>query len=125
MRTGRKSHLDGLLTMGLAAGKTVAQVAVEVGVSERTIQRRMERPEFRQNVTDLRGRMVDRVSGRLADAAAAAMERLYLLLEADSEAVRLGAARTILDQMLRVRDLVEFESRLRRMEGRCAEKLGS
>ena len=103
----------------LAAGKTAPEAAAEAGVSERTVYRRMEQPEFRQSVLELRGRMMDDVAGRFAEAAGAAFERLHSLLGAENEFVQLGAARTILEQMIRLRDFVEFESRLRRVEEQC------
>ncbi len=68
--------------------------------------------------------MMKDLSGRLSQVSGKAMERLQSLLEADSENVRLGAARSILDQTLRVREAVDFEGRLQQIEALCDRKLG-
>ena len=110
---------DEPLVLALAVGKTVRDAAVEAGVSERTVFRRLEEAEFLNRVTELRGRMVESASGRLANAAGAACDRLKGLLEAASESVQLGAARTILEQAVRLRELLDLESRLKILEERC------
>lgn len=124
MAGGRKDQLDSLLAACLAAGKTVQAAATEVGVGERTVYRRLQETEFRGKVAALRGQMMDNVVGRLSEAAGQAFQKLQSLLEADSEPVRLGAAKAIMDQMLRMRESIEFETRLREMEALCDRKLG-
>lgn len=121
---GKRANVDSLLIVGLAAGRPLADVAAEAGVSARTVQRRMVKPEFQRKVSDLRGQMMKDLSGRLSQISGKAMERLQSLLEADSENVRLGAARSILDQTLRVREAVDFEGRLKEVEDLCEHKLG-
>lgn len=121
---GKRANVDSLLIVGLAAGRPLVDVAAEAGISTRTVQRRMAKPEFQRKVSDLRGQMMQDLSGRLSQISGIAMERLQSLLEADSENVRLGAARSILDQTLRVREAVDFEGRLKEVEDLCERKLG-
>lgn len=125
MTVERKEDLDLILMASLAAGKSTQEAADEGGVSYRTVYRRLKEKDFRQGVADLRARMIDNVAGRITDAAGTAFGRLQELLAADSEQVQLGAARTILDQMIRLRDVVDFETRLRRIEELCSKKRGS
>lgn len=120
----KRTDADALLIVGMATGRPLADVAAEAGVSERTVQRRMAKPEFQRKVSDLRWQMMKDLSGRLSQVSGKAMERLQSLLEADSENVRLGAARSILDQTLRVREAVDFEGRLQEVEALCDRKLG-
>ena len=117
--SAHRRDTDRILIASLASGKSTQLAAAEAGVSERTVYRRLEEPEFRRNMIASRGRMVDFLTSRLAEASNNAFERLQILLTADSEFVQLGAARAILDQMLRLRNMVEFESRLTRVEERC------
>ncbi len=124
MPGGRKHHADSILAVSLAAGKTVREAAVDAGVGERTVYRRLERTEFRDKVAGLRGQMMDHIAGRMSEAAAHAFQKLTSLLEADSEPVRLGAAKSIIDQMVRLREATEFDGRLRQMEQLCDRKLG-
>lgn len=116
---GHRRDTDRILIASLASGKSTQLAAAEAGVSERTVYRRLEEPEFRRNMVASRGRMVDYLTNRLAEASNNAFERLQILLTADSEHVQLGAARAILDQMLRLRNMVEFETRLTRVEELC------
>ena len=115
---GRRNG-DEFLIAGLAAGKAVKDAATEAGVSERTAFRRIGEADFRQRVAELRGRMIEAAVGRLAATAGVACDRLTKLLEAESESVQLGAARTILDQTIRWRELLAIETRLTRLEERC------
>ncbi|HEY4260200.1 MAG TPA: hypothetical protein VGM98_08570 [Schlesneria sp.] len=117
--SANRRDTDRILIACLASGKSTQVAAAEAGISERTVYRRLEEPEFRQNMVDLRGRMVDCLTSRLTEASNNAFERLQILLTADSEYVQLGAARAILDQMLRLRNMVEFETRLTRVEELC------
>ena len=106
----------------LASGKSTQAAAAEAGLSEGTVYRRLAEPQFHRNMVTLRGRMVDNLTSRLAQASNNAFERLQMLSTADSEFVQLGAARTILDQMLRLRNMVDFETRLTQVEERCDTK---
>ena len=116
---GRRNG-DELLMSAIAAGKTVRDAASDAGVSERTAFRRIGDADFRQRVADLRGRMLETVAGRLADTAGAACDRLTKLLDAESPSVQLSAARTILEQSVRWRELIDHESRIVALEERCS-----
>jgi hypothetical protein len=98
-----RKNADDRLALELAAGKTVADAAAAAYVSERTAYRRLDDAEFRGRLTALRGEMIDRATGRLSDAATKAVDRLVALLDAESETVRLGAARSILEHVLKPR----------------------
>jgi len=71
-----------------------------------------------------RAELVSRAVGSLADASAAAVTTLRALLEADSESVRLGACRAILDLGLRLREAEELERRIAALEERAAAEQG-
>jgi hypothetical protein len=105
------------LIAALAAGQTVKAAAASAGVSERTAHRRLEDAGFWQAVVDARAKLVDNALGQLADASAAAVTTLRALLDADGETARLGAARAILELGNKLRESVEFEQRISRLEG--------
>jgi hypothetical protein len=67
-------------------------------------------------VAELRGEMVQRSLGRMADGMSNAADVLRALLAADSESVRLGAARSLLELGVKLRESVELEERLRVLE---------
>jgi hypothetical protein len=85
-------------------------------VSERTATRRWADAGFRRRVGELRADMVTGALGRLANGMSEAAGVLRQLLTAQSEPVRLGACRALLELALKLRDHVEFEHRLRALE---------
>jgi len=115
-----RARADETLALALARGLTLAAAAAEAHVSERTAQRRAADREFADRVVELRARLVETALGQLADGMAEAASTLRALLRADSESVRLGAARVLLEMALKVRDQTETESRLAALEQRFA-----
>ena len=93
---GRHSADEALIT-ALAAGVTRSEAAKAVLVSPKTVQRRMDDPGFRDRVEERRGEMVSAAVGRASAALIDAVETLQdLARSAESEAVRVSAARSLL-----------------------------
>jgi hypothetical protein len=114
--SGRK-NADEALALALAAGQTLRVAAEAAGVSERTATRRWADLGFRRRVAELRGDMVARSLGRMADGMAEAADVLRALLAAGTPpAVRLGAARALLELGTKLRESVELEERLQALE---------
>lgn len=116
--TGRR-RLDPQVIVALAAGTEIAQIAKELPVSERTIYRRLRDPDFRRRVSQFRDRMTFEAAGRLAAATGAAVETLTALLADSEPRVRLCAAKTILEQAIKQRELNEFGERLATLEAQA------
>lgn len=102
--------------IALAGGKSYSAAAAAAGVAVRTIARRMEDDRYRRSVTAARAEMIERASGKLADATGAAVETLVLLLLSTNAQTRLAAAKAILGEANRYRELVEIGERLARLE---------
>ena len=100
----------------LARGASNSEAARRSGVSVRTVHRRVLEPSFRSAVAEARREMIATATGRLASAAESAVETLTGLLDSESDSVRLGAARTILDSLLRFREAEELTDRVRELE---------
>lgn len=123
--TARNGPVTGLLTpkqeavaLALAAGCPIVEAARKAGAGERTVKTwRNTNPAFDRRVTELRGEMTSRALGRLADGMAAAAQTLRRLLNAESETVRLSAARAVLEFGVRLRETVELEDRIAALEG--------
>jgi hypothetical protein len=119
---GRRGADEALL-LALACGATKENAAHKAGVSERTVYRRLKDPEFRQRLQTLRTDMVQRAANVLTASAMEAVKTLLSLQEGTvSNSVRLGAARTILEQMARLRELADVEERLSALEQRLENK---
>ncbi|MEX1042217.1 MAG: hypothetical protein WDZ51_16415 [Pirellulaceae bacterium] len=111
------------LALAIARGNTLEAAAREAGVSSRTVHRRMGDPEFRRLVEEARGKMFDEAAGMLAQACRGAVETLTELQKAESESIRCMAARVILEQATRYRELTDIASRLEALERLYDEKL--
>jgi hypothetical protein len=117
----RKKAEDALL-LALACGASVDQAARQCGLSTRTVYRRLAEPSFRQRLQALRGDMVSRTAGTLTAAATEAVRTLLELLKSStSDAVRLGAARAVLEIGIKVREVADLEERLAALEKAAAE----
>ena len=108
------------LIIALAGGQTVRDAAVSAHVTERTAWRRLQDPDFRQEVANTRSMMVSQAVGMLADAATAAVQTLRSLLGAESDTARLGAARAILEAGPRLRESEELAQRIAALEAALA-----
>jgi hypothetical protein len=68
-------------------------------MSDRTVRRRLEEPEFRRRVEAMRAELVSRAAGKLAGIGALAGRELKKLLTSKNETVRQGAIRSALQFM--------------------------
>ncbi|OWK39409.1 hypothetical protein [Fimbriiglobus ruber] len=112
----RKKNQDGLL-IALACGATVEGAARQCGVHERTVYRRLEEPDFKRELQRVRADMLARAAGMLTAAGLESVRTLLELLKPTGPAaIRLGAARAILEIGLRVREVVDLETRIADLE---------
>jgi len=118
MSQGGTDFEDDHLALLLASGQSVAAVAEQTGVSRRTLYRRLEHPEFRTRVRNLRSEMVDQAAGYLSRVAVKAVRTMEELLDSGSDNVRLSAAKSILETGMRLRESAEFAQRLAEVESR-------
>ena len=89
------------LVTEMAAGNTVIGVANRLRCSDRTVRRRLQDPAIRQRIITRRTEMVQMAVGKLAGAGGQAAFTLWDLLKSESETIKLGAARSVLDFMFR------------------------
>lgn len=117
MAQRKKPYSDHALMMALACGATVEAAARQVGVCERTAYRRIQKPGFKHDLQQIRSEMLQRAAAMLT---AAAMESVKTLVElqkpSHSGAIRLGAARAILEIGAKLREMVELEARIAKLE---------
>ena len=117
-RRGRKVT-DEQLLLALACGATVEAAARQLSVNESTVYRRLADPAFGERLHKLRSDMVQRSAGMLT---AAAMEAVRTLLDLQQKsvpgAVRLGAARAVLEIGIKMRELSDIQERIEALEQR-------
>jgi hypothetical protein len=111
--------------LALACGASAEAAAQKAGLSRRTVCRRLADPAFRAKVAAARAELARQTSGVLTAAGMSAAKTLVVLQEAaNSEAVRLGAARSTLDLGRKLREAVDWGDRLAALEGRLESLLG-
>src|SRR5262249_36838393 len=116
MARPKKGNEDRLLLL-LACGATQEAAARSLGISERTVRRRLRDPDFCRRLQELRTEMMERLAGLLTAASSEAVKTLLALLkEGTVAAVRLGAARAVLELNLKVREVAELEQRIAALE---------
>lgn len=121
MSGGARHNADSTLAGGLAMGKTVEEAAKAAGVSPATAFRRLQEPTFKAEVGRLRSAMLERALGTLSEASTlAAMTLSDLASGAESETVRLGAAKAVLEIGTRLREHVDFDERIAALERNAA-----
>jgi hypothetical protein len=75
-----------------------------------------------REVEECRSRLIDAAAGSLASAMRKAALTLKQLLDVESGAVRLGAARAILDSAMKLAEVAELERRVQNLESALSEK---
>ena len=107
--------------MALACGATIEVAAQTAGVSPATVYRRKQDPAFCKELQQVSSDMVQRISGMLAGSGGEAVKTLLTLMKDSAPpAVRLGAARTIMEGIVKYRDFIGLEERLAALEARAA-----
>ncbi len=105
------------LALALATGRTVRAWAKEHEVPERTAYKWARSPEVRKMVRRIRRRAIDRAVGRLSRYASAAAEQIARLAKgAESESVKLQAARAVLADLMQVANYADLEDRIAELE---------
>lgn len=122
MSPNQRHRRDDMLVLALARGETLATAAQLAGVSERTVNRRLTLRDFRGEVQRMRSQLVDAAAGKITSGMDAAAECLRKLLASDSDAIKLSAARALFDIGIRLKEVVELESRLQAVEDRLNGK---
>jgi hypothetical protein len=118
---GRKPA-DEVLASLLAAGVKHCDAALRSGVSERTVQRRLQDPEFVAMVQRLRSEMVSQAAGRLADTLAEASDVLRGLLADPDPHVKHKSAVKVIELGLKVAELTELQKRVEQLEAMLSDK---
>ena len=116
-----KRTKDETAVLALACGATVEKAAQQAKLGKRTLFRRLTDPAFRRRVQAARAEMLHRSAGTATAATPAALKTLLELLAGSTrDAVRLGAARSVLDVALKLREITDLEERLAALEQQAA-----
>jgi hypothetical protein len=117
-RRGRK-RADETFLAAFACGATVEKAAEKAGFSKSTASRRLQDQDFQKRLAEVKAETVRRASAMLNASGLEAIKTLLELLNPSyPPAVRLGAARSIIELGVRLREIVELEGRIAALEGK-------
>ncbi len=110
---GQKRAIEALLNT-----KSVREAAEAAELGERTIFRYLGDPFFRQQLSSAEGDLIDQATRRLLALQGAALDTFegVLASEEASASVKLRAAQSVLDSLLKLRELRNIEARLVALE---------
>jgi hypothetical protein len=121
-----RKNIDELLLTALACGGTVDSAAHAAGLSPRTAHRRLKESAFQVRLQQLRTEMIQRTANMLTAAGLESVKTLLTLQQATSPAgVRLGAARSVLELGVKLRESSELVQRMAALETQIQEAVGS
>ncbi len=115
--SGKESARFEELAVAIAGGATVRAAADELGIPERTAYRQSGSPEFKCRVSAIRSEMTNAAVGSLSAAASEAVACIRELLgSANEPAVRLNAAKAIMNALGPLSELGELRARIATLE---------
>jgi uncharacterized membrane-anchored protein YjiN (DUF445 family) len=124
MANGKKSAaIREMVALSIASGRTVKDAAISNNVSIRAVAHWLKHdPPFVQRVDSLRADMISRAAGRIANDMTSAAKTLRKLLRDPDSRVRLGAARAVLENGVRLRENTVLEARIVELEKAAAAR---
>lgn len=104
----------------MLTARTIGEVAAAAGVSERTINRWQQDPLFRTELTQAEGAAIDGAVRKLIVLQTHAIATVASVMADETQlaSVRLRAAQTVLENVLRLRELRNVEARLAALENK-------
>jgi type II secretory pathway component PulF len=112
-----RKNTDEVLLTALACGATVDNAAHSAGMSARTVHRRLKEPVFQERLQQVHTDMLRRTAGMLTAAGLESVKTLITLQQTTNPgSVRLGAARSVLEMGVKVREASELAQRLAALE---------
>ena len=110
---------DDLIAYHLARGATREEAGKSAGCCKRVVYKRLADPRFKLLVAEYRRTILDEAVGKLATVAGKAVDTLVAALDDERATIRVRAAATLLDALLRVRAHTELDERLAELEKRA------
>lgn len=120
-----RRQAEDALVLALACGATAEAAARQHGVSEAVVRRKLADAAFRRRVVQARGELTARTCGLLTAAGLEAAKALVELARVGGPpAVRLAAAKAVLEQGVKLRTVVDLETQVAELEDRLDAQEG-
>lgn len=112
----RQMRDDNPLLLLLASGMSIRRAADKSGFSSATISRKLADNEFQARLNKLRSTILDRAVSRLIAISIQAVNTLHKLLTSDKDSIKLQAAKTVLENLLKANEAIVVNQRLNNFE---------
>jgi hypothetical protein len=120
-----KRAADPKLLLALACGAGTEGAARQAGVSASTVRRRLRDPGFVRKLQKTRSEMQLRIADQLTASGTEGVRTLVQLMQPNnSGTVRLGAARSVVELSIKVRESADLAVRLTELEQRVDVQKG-
>jgi len=115
-----KHGADEKILVALVCGATIEVAARAGGVSPSTVKRRLRTPEFQERQKNMSREFLQRAMGMLLVGALESIKAILAMVQnqATPPGVRLGAARTMLDQNSRYQEMGDIVQRMAILEAK-------
>jgi hypothetical protein len=100
----------------LVSYRSVEEARKAAGVCQETVWRWMKQPAFRQELDAARERFINEALDRLKSSVTRAVDVLAETMTGTDATLRVRAAGMVLDHFFRVKEIQEFETRLKAVE---------
>jgi hypothetical protein len=118
-----KRHAEEVLVLALASGVPVPEAAKQSGLSENVVRRKLAVDRFRQRLLRARADMTEQATGVLTAAGLEAARVLAeLLMPGRPPALRLAAAKAVIETGIKLRTVVDLETQVADLERRLDEQ---
>ena len=104
------------LIVALLMNRSVKEASAAVGLSERTVHRRLADPAFQQKLNEASAHLLGFSLAFLPSLVESAVHTVGASLKSTDERLRLRAAEIVLSQAFRHISTIEFDKRLRQVE---------
>lgn len=108
--------------LDVATGTSIAAFCRRTKTARSTVSRWQEDPQFTRDVDRLRRELLDQAVGKFSGAVTTIADGMInLAIEAASEAVKLAAQRSVIENLMAVTEFAELKARLEAIERRIEE----
>ena len=107
------------IVAGMVAGKALTEIAVEAGVSTRTLRRRLREPDMIARVAEAQTEVQRELLGRLGTLGGQALDTLTNQMKSEDPAIQLRAAKVTLERLIAHQNAFESQ-RIQALELRVA-----
>jgi hypothetical protein len=106
----------------LAHGRNVTDASQEANVTARTVHRWLDDDDFRCQVIERKGDVLEQVGRRLASYSLHGLDRLRELSDSDNESISLRASKALVDRFTDILQFIQLEKRLEALENQRMDK---